>query len=192
MKNTKDKWIKKWEKSDTHFDSKKENFKTITNYLKTPPKRMLEIGCGMAYESEMFFKEHGTEIWLLDGDFVDGQSGSDVNFNKTADKFNFYSKIDDLKKSYEKRGMKYNFVDAKDINIPEDVKFDIICSFKSCGFHYPATTYKDLISKHSHERTKVIFDIRTDHSACPFEKQIKVINVLSGEKKCHLMEIEYE
>lgn len=192
MKSTENKWIEKWKDNESHFQSKKDNFESIIKYLGEPPKRMLEIGCGLAYESEMFYKEYGTEIWLLDGDYSKERGGSDVNWNPNVDKFRFYSKVDDLKKSYDSRGMTYTFVDANNIKIPADVKFDFICSFKSCGFHYPAATYKDLIKKHSDENTKVIFDIRTDHAANPREKKIKVVEILSGEKKCHLMEIEYE
>jgi len=146
-----------------------ERLKTIFN-KDNYPKRMLDIGCGYAYESEFFHKEFGTEIWLLDSDIskdersqknikLSGQSAQ-IKAHKSASSFAFYHTLEELKKSWEERGMKYNFVDVKNIDIPEEIKFDLIYSSKSCGFHYPMSEYKHLILKHSHPNTSLIFDVR--------------------------------
>jgi len=153
-----------WE-TPQHLKKKKELFNIVDSYLDFKPKRILDIGCGLARESEYFQKKYGCELYLLDGDFGDTSSvRREIKFG-TVDNFAFYNKIDDLKKSCDERGMNYVFVNANNIDIPSDIKFDLIISNLSCGFHYPANTYKSLVQKHSSEDTKVIFDLRNgqDH-----------------------------
>jgi hypothetical protein len=72
----------------------------------------------------------------------------------------YYAPLSDLRKHYDSQGMKYVQVDGNKIDIPKDIKFDLITSYLSCGFHYPISTYCDLIKKHSNEDTVVIMDIR--------------------------------
>lgn len=158
------KWLDKWN-IPQHVESKKKLFQTIDSYLQFTPKRILDIGCGLARESELFQKKYNCELYLLDGDFDDTNNVKrDVKYG-TVDNFKFYNKIETLKESFDNRGMQYVFVDANNISITDNIKFDLILSNVSCGFHYPANTYKDLIKKHSTLKTKILFDLRTgvDH-----------------------------
>ena len=160
------KWIDKWSTAQ-HIQSKKALFNTIDKCLDFKPTRILDIGCGLARESEFFQKKYNCELFLLDGDFesTNNIASRDIKWG-TVDNFRFYSKIEQLQESYKDRGMTFTFVDANNINISEDIRFDIILSNVSCGFHYPANTYKNLVQKHSTENTKVIFDLRNsvDHT----------------------------
>lgn len=153
-----------WE-TPIHLKKKKEIFHKIDSFLKTPPKTILDIGCGLARESEYFQKKYGCDLYLLDGDFENTSNVQRQIKYGTVDNFGFYNKVNDLKKSFDSRKMKYSFIDANNIDIDIDLKFDLIMSNLSCGFHYPANTYKDLVKKHSKESTTVIFDLRNaqDH-----------------------------
>ena len=72
-----------------------------------------------------------------------------------AEKVHFLqNKLDEL------NTQNYHLVDCNNINISEDIKFDVITSWVSCGFHYPASTYRELILKHSHNHTVVVMDLR--------------------------------
>jgi SAM-dependent methyltransferase len=156
---TNNKWLASWTTKE-HQDKKKMMFNIVDSNINFSPKNILDIGCGLAIESEMFQLKYNSNLYLLDGDFDTTSNRSrDTNYG-TSDSMAFYSKIDDLKKSWNSRNLQYNFIDANNINIPSSVKFDLIYSFESCGFHYPVNTYAELIKKHSHKDTVLIFDIR--------------------------------
>ena len=188
-------WVEVWNKpaaknKKDHIITKQENYDLVKEYLDSPPKKMLEIGCGIAREAEWFQKEFGTELWLLDGD---KESNTPKKQNRyyhwgKAEEFAFYSPIDDLKESYDKRGMTYHFVDANNIDIPENETFDLICSFKSCGFHYPIAEYVELIKKHSDENTRLIFDIRKEGDKLK-ETEYEIVERIFEGRKHSLCEI---
>lgn len=182
-----DKWISGWINNKHHYDSKEKIFKKISSYT-GPIKTMLDIGCGLARESEHYYKTYGTKIYLLDGDFNETtERPRDTNYGN-VNNFKFYSKIDDLKKSYDERNMEYVFVDASNIQLDTSVKFDLIYSAVSCGFHYPASTYKNLIQEHIHDNTKIIFDIRKKSD----QSDIIIKNILDETKKYITAEIVFK
>jgi hypothetical protein len=109
----------------------------------------------------MFQKKYGTELYLLDGDISGNPAQADRAAKYgTAEDFMFYVSTDDLKKEWDRKGMRYTFLDAKATDIPNDVKFDLVYSWISCGFHYPVSTYKTLIQKHTTAQSTVIMDFR--------------------------------
>jgi SAM-dependent methyltransferase len=184
----KNKWISSW-LTDQHLEKKVKNFNIIKEYLTITPKTILDIGCGLAFESEMMQKEFGSELYLLDGDFENTRDLTrDVNYG-SLETMKFYSKVDDLKTSYKTRNLQYNFVDANNISIKENKKFDLIYSFESCGFHYPISSYIDLIQNHSHENTVLIFDIRNKNLS-EQQENFTIVKVLEKTKKYSKMHID--
>ena len=133
----------------------------LERYLPSPPKRILDIGCGYAHISDMFQKKYGTELYLLDGDisYNTAHATRAANYGAVED-FMFYVPADDLKKEWDRQGMRYTFLDAKDVAIADDVEFDLVYSWISCGFHYPVSTYKKLIQKHTTAQSTIIMDFR--------------------------------
>jgi SAM-dependent methyltransferase len=153
-------FIAEW-KDPAYIKSKQDVFYNLENYLSSPPKRILDIGCGNAYISEMFQKKYGTELYLLDGDFSSNlKSAKRIAKYGAVEDFMFYSDVDDLKKEWDSKGIVYTFVDANDIKIPSDVTFDLVYSWLSCGFHYPVSIYKDLIKKHTTDDSVIVMDFR--------------------------------
>lgn len=169
MKNS---WISFWE-TEEYQDLKKKNFSIIDSYFKKSPKTILDIGCGYAFESEMFQKKYNSHLYLLDGE-KDHTQRRETNFGST-DTMSLYNPVSTLIESFDQRKMTYTFVDNKNIQLNDNIKFDLIYSFLSCGFHYPAVTYRDLVKTHSHENTVVLFDIREN----TFKDQQKDFEVLS-------------
>jgi SAM-dependent methyltransferase len=184
------KWIESWA-SKQHQDKKKMMFNIADSAIKAKPKTILDIGCGLAFESEMFQKKYNSDLYLLDGDFDSTLDRSrDTNYGPT-NSMAFYSKIDELKQSWDNRNLRYNFINANDINVSDDVKFDLVYSFESCGFHYPVHTYVELIKKHSHKDTLLIFDIRTktyDHQSMYFD----LLKVIHTDKKFKTVSIRFK
>ena len=179
-------WINRWNEQG-HIDHKFQMYEVILKHLKNPPKSLLDIGCGLALESEFFFKHHNTELYLLEGDFESTHDKlREVKFG-SVDNFRFYNTITDLKNSYDQRQMSYNFVDANSINLPKHCKFDLIYSNQSCGYHYPIATYKELIQAHSHKDTSVILDLRKNLKY----NDVKIKNILVDSRKFIKAEIEF-
>jgi len=179
-------WHGEWIK-DEYVNTKKEKYETVKNYLDVIPKNILDIGCGFAWESYFFQKNHNVDLWLMDGDFDTTKARKRATNYGTTESMAFYSKIPDLKKSWDERGMSYNFLNANDLNLPNNIKFDLIHSGLSCGFHYPANTYKDFILKHSHKDTKIIFDLRRKEQ----HQDINIIETIGRYKKHNTVQIEF-
>jgi SAM-dependent methyltransferase len=179
------KWLNGWLDPALNKDYlliKETNFNIIESYIKILPNSILDIGCGLAKESELFQKKYNSKLYLLDGDFEDTLNNNrEINYGEVSN-FKFYSKINDLKKSFDERKMQYNFVNANNINIEDAIKFDLVYSIVSCGFHYPAITYKNLILKHTTDNSVIIMDLRKI-SLNEQLSDIKIINVLEESKK---------
>ena len=185
-------WDRKWS-ADKYANKRRANFEIIDAYLAQPVGRLLDIGCGFAYESRWFNEKYCTELWLLDGDSSTNankpESASYGNWNTDSSELKFYHTFDFLDSKLQQLGTEnYHLVDANNINIPDDVKFDVITSWLSCGHHYPVATYIDLMKKHSHAGTRIVLDIRTKGSALALigVEGFEVVNKISqyGKKRC--------
>jgi hypothetical protein len=175
-------WLREWTSED-YKGSKRNDIDVLIKYFqKSPPKNLLDIGCGMAWESRALQKVFDTKLWLLDGDADSNQKQSrETKWNPDIKKMAFYHKLDQLDSALKETGLKkYKLIDCNNINIPEDIKFDLIYSGMSCGFHYEANTYRTLIEKHSHPDTKIIFDLR---STVMYQNNVEILQVLYKAKK---------
>ena len=190
-------WAVKWCKP-VYIDKRRANFETVDAYLDQPIRRLLDIGCGFAWESRWFNEKYGTELWLLDGDASTNaskpESASYGNWNTDPSELKFYHTFDFLDSKLKELGTKnYHLIDANNTNIPSDVKFDVITSWLSCGHHYPVRTYIDLIKRHSHADTRIILDIRCKGTETNFigVDGFEIVNVVSntGGKKRATVEI---
>ena len=166
----------KWTLPD-YVERKINNFKMIDNYFKTPFSKILDIGCGLAYESREFNKKYGSELWLIEGDSGSNEGiTSSGKYHKSASEFRQYYPLEKIKENLDLLETKnYNLINCNDIKIPNDVKFDLITSYLSCGYHYPLSTYKDLILKHSHKNTKLVFDLRNKKGNLIIEDDVEVL-----------------
>lgn len=149
-------------------------FNMIDAYLPEPPKRILDIGCGFAYVSELFQKKYGCELYLLDGDVSSTPDATRKGKFGEVSSFQFYLPVERLQEHWTSKGIKYTFVDANDISIADDVQFDLVYSWISCGFHYPLSTYKELIKKHTDANSKIIMDFRRK----ALSSQMKDMNIV--------------
>jgi len=164
-----------------------KTFEIVDNYLKSKPTTILDIGAGFAYVSQLFQEKYNSDLYLLDGEF-DGNVDKRHNKYGSTETMSFYAPLKDLKTHYDSQGMRYVQVDANNVNIDKDVKFDLIYSFLSCGFHYPIGTYINLMLNHSHDNTVIIMDIRRKTNLKQ-DLNYKIINVLEDTGKffkCHI------
>lgn len=189
MKKTQEDWIEEVWMTEAYQQSKKINFQILDEYLINKPKNILDIGCGLAWESRLFNEKYGCELWLLDGDADEGNknkslTSTDVNYHDSAEDLLFYNSFKRLREELDKLKTKnYNLIDCNNIQIADDLKFDLITSWVSCGFHYPISTYKDLIKKHSHDNTVVAMDVRSRKGKLYLEEGIEIIDTIQVTAK---------
>lgn len=191
-------WIDEVWNTELYQQLKRENFELVDKYLPSAPLKILDIGCGLAWESRLFNQKYGSELWLLDGDTKNNDTklltASDGEYHSTPNEFLYYYPLQKLDEELKKLGTQnYYLVDCNNIQIVEDVKFDLITSWVSCGFHYPSSTYRDLILKHSHENTKIIFDIRikTKQINPVLEGGVEIVQSLNKRRKYVTAEIKF-
>lgn len=178
----------KWN-SNEYIQSVERCFEIVDNYLTAPPAKILDIGCGFAGVSELFQKKYGTELWLLDGDFEITKDRTRKAKYGTIDDFKFYLPVSMLFEEWNNKKIKYNFLDASNIVLPENLKFDLIYSWLSCGYHYPISTYKNLILKYSDRSTKILMDFR--RKSIPLQaKDFNIIKILEGDEKSKRLKLD--
>jgi hypothetical protein len=193
------KWLSGEWSTPEYQAAKKLNFDLLDAELKNPPISILDIGCGLAWEARMFNDKYGTELWLLDGDTSLNTNTSELvsedGYHVNPNEFLFYHPMSWLKEQLDAKETKnYNLIDVNDISIPKDKKFDVITSWLSCGFHYPVSTYKDLILQHSHENTRIFLDIRLHLKTKEIfhnDNSIEVLKILNRHRKYIAAEIRF-
>jgi hypothetical protein len=100
----------------------------------------------------------------------------------------YYYPLDHLKGELDKLNTKnYRLYNANNFDVPDHVKFDLITSWVSCGFHYPVSTYRELILKHSDQHTRVVMDLR---NTVPLESGVTVVNAVNQRRKYTTCEIK--
>ncbi len=168
-----DKWT-----SDDYVQRKIRNFKMIDDYFKIPFRTILDIGCGKAYESREFGKKYNSQLWLIEGDSTESsEETKSGKYHSSAEEFRQYFPLEKIKKDLDDLGTEnYTLLNCNDFSIPQEVKFDLITSYLSCGYHYPISTYRDTILKHSHKDTKLVFDIRNRKGNLILEDGVEVMH----------------
>lgn len=175
-------WRLHWLNSE-YVKQKQEHFLAIDNYLKAPVQSIMDIGCGYAQESIAFNQKYNSKLVLLEGDNTTG--ARDSGWNSDPNNFAFYNSLDELEKYFENKKIKnYKLFDIKTYN--SNKTFDLICSYLSCGFHYPIETYEQLIKKSMHKNTKLIFTLRKKR----VKHNCKIKNIIYEAPKYITAEIE--
>ena len=176
-------WVSLWN-SNSYRELKTENLNRVNSFIKSP-NRILDIGCGYAFESEMFQKKYQTELYLLDGSIDNTKHINRQTNYGTADNFSYYHTVNQLTESFDQRNINYTFVDSSNTSVLGfDLTFDVVYSFLSCGFHYPANTYRQLILEHTNADSVIILDLRKD----TLDEQLTSIEILNTvyEGKKHI------
>lgn len=184
-------WIDQEWFTDIYQQHKRENFEKLDQYLDSPPLAILDIGCGLAWESRWFNEKYGSTLWLIDGDSESqpvSAHSSQARYHQQAETFMFYYPLSALDNELQRLGTKnYKLYSADQFDIAEHVKFDLITSWVSCGFHYPVSTYIDLIKRHSGPETRIVMDLR---KTVPIESCVEVVGIISQRKKYNTCEIK--
>lgn len=178
-----------------YIEGKQKLFERIDSYIGRAPKRILDIGCGFAKTSELFQKKYDCELYLLESD-IDNSPGTRIGKWGTAESFQWYLPMERLKQAWDEQGMRYTFVDGAKIDVPKDIKFDLVYSWLSCGFHYPVSTYRDFIKQHTTADSIIIMDFRgnlTSQQHADLESpDYEVVKVLEASDKKRMLHIKFK
>jgi SAM-dependent methyltransferase len=187
-------WLKNVWQGEDYSRAKQISFDLLDSFLTKPPKNILDIGCGLAFESEMFQQKYNSNLYLLDGDFESTANISrDRDYSATTP-LAFYSKITDLTSSFDSRKIRYNFINANAINLEKNLIFDFVFSNVSCGYHYPLSVYADLLRKHTNKNSIMVFDIHSRYFKEQIDPLFDVLEIKNypGQKKIIKCQVKFK
>lgn len=121
---------------------------------------ILDIGCGLGVIDVLLSKHYPNANFYLQ------DKSEPIDFNKKYNGFNetyqYYNNIDLLKEFVTNNGLKtFNIVDGEEIR-SIILKFDVIMSLLSCGWHYSLLSYLDFIKGHLNDDGILIIDVRNE------------------------------
>ncbi len=188
--SNKSEWLQTWTGNERFEAERQKKFEVLSKAFATPPARLLDIGAGLAIEAGMIQQRFGTHLYLLDGSRPVAPAATPARLTEfgSVDDMGFYLTEEELRSEWDRRGLTYDFLDARNLKIDPDLKFDVIYSGKSCGFHYPLSSYRDLLHAHSHDDSYLIFDLRKD--ADQGDIRFRVKDVLLDMEKAQTSLIE--
>jgi len=136
-----------------------KDFNMIEEYLPTHCDRSLDIGCGLGLINILLYKKYkSTNIYLLDKTELNVEEISGIHKN-----YKFYNSMQAAKETITLNGIeenKLNLYETTDYKDLFNIKFDVIFSLLSCGWHYPVSTYIDLLSNSLSDDGVLILDLR--------------------------------
>ena len=157
--------------------------------------RILDIGCGPAEHAREFQKRFGSELWLIEGNrsrnAAKNETALKSKWRPSADDFLYYHDLEELRIKLTNFGtQRFHLIDCEHTEaIPADVKFDLICSWKSCGFHYPLNTYRALIERHGHPGTRIVMDLRRGKGQIKLDSGWRIMRDIYSHKRKYVTAI---
>lgn len=172
--------------SEDKIKSCEEEADLIIDYIKNNNinniNNILDIGGGLSVRSAYIARELNAKLYIIDGDKNDNNDNQSRDTTTgSSDTFEFYFSFDDIKNMVERYNIDYEIINVRHIVIDKCMNFDLICSFRSCGFHYPISEYFEIIRNHQHNNSLLIFDIRKNYKDT-FEGINIVKNIEVGTK----------
>lgn len=139
------------------------------------PRRVADIGCGYAFFDLFLAREFGAECLLID------LEQNDRRHFGFAEEGAAYSDLGVAAALLQKNGVpgeKITLCNPGRESPPVDPPFDLIVSFLSCGFHYPAATYLEFFQKALRPGGALLLDLRPRTA----EAQLKDLAPLGATK----------
>ena len=150
-------------------------------------KNFLDIGGGYGKKTKEVYEYCNGIPWILEGNAennsVKNKNHRKAKWNISSNDFSYYHKFSTLKDYYIKKFPQVNLVDCDNIDIPDSIKFDLIFSNMSYGFHYPISTYYNFIKKYSNESTLLIVDIRRFRSKLKTDECFEILQTFNSTRK---------
>ena len=125
--------------------------------------QILDIGCGFSgisiFLNDYFHKE--ASFWLLDRDNV--TEDWKVGFHDDGSEFSSYNDFSEVRAFLHASGIQEDKIATINIDqedFPKRVKFDVIISLLSLGYHYPVDIYASHIKESTSAGALIFLDLR--------------------------------
>jgi len=179
-------WITEWQ-NDEYMAQKQEELWAVEQYLAARDIRtVLEIGPGLAWESRQWQAKWHTVNHLIERDGA-GQGTRHKDFGDAGTMTGYHTLAQLRGELARWPEFQYRLWDTDQLPEQAGVTYDLVYSNRSWGFHYPVTTHRDWIMRHSHDRTVIIAQLR-NRVAHP---GVRVIERIHRAHKCDICHIEY-
>ena len=161
-------------------------FDRFKSYLPNPVNNILDIGCGVGAINIFLnkFYENRPKFHLLDKNYVSNKIVYGFKKSKTEG----YNNLEVTKKFLEANdiSLKNIYTYDADKNELKVIKYDLVISLVSWGYHYPIETYIKYLKESSNEKTVFIFDIADEYvSIEDVKKYFNKIDIVDEYLKKH-------
>ena len=162
-------------------------YNIVKNYLPFHPKRILDIGCGVAGIDIMLHKHYITttdhpHFYLLDK----SETNSKVYYGIEKEAA-YYNSLSIAKQLLIVNGVMESHIHTQEVTgapMFPGTQFDLIISLISWGFHYPISTYLDDVYDNLSSGGTLIVDVRKGtEGETQLEKRFGLIKTIFESKK---------
>lgn len=147
-----------------YFDDIYKEFETFKNYLPEKLSNILDIGCGIAGIDVLLNRFYESKSGVDKITLLDKEGCSEIYYNFETEAAH-YNSLDLAKDFLRINGVKSTL---ETINITEQAfpngNFDLVISLISWGFHYPVSTYLDVVYEHLADGGILILDVRKNQN----------------------------
>jgi len=151
-----------------------KDYDMITEYLPNDASNILDIGCGLGLINIPLYNHYNTTVnlHLLDKTNSISSNQSVRGFNK---EYVFYNSMDATRDILISNGVLNENVHTYEVSKESieqlyKIKYDLIISLLSCGWHYSIETYMDLIKNTLSPNGILVLDIRHDTDQLEYAK----------------------
>jgi cyclopropane fatty-acyl-phospholipid synthase-like methyltransferase len=172
-------WMTVWHSTEYH-DLKQQEIDQVCGYLAMdPPQHILEIGCGLAQDSAHMQKQWHSHCCLIDVDRTEQDQRLRHKDWGSADSMQAYHTLQELDSAIQQQHPRFRYTLWNGRDLPRtELRFDLIYSNRSMGFHYPVSAYRDYIQTHSHPKTRMIVQLRPDRRP---DHAIRVLHTIHSD-----------
>ena len=159
-------------------------FNDLKNFLPKNVNNILDIGCGIGAINIFLnnFYNGSANFHLIDKDYVSKK----VIYGYKKSNAEGYNDLSLTKEFLKKNNINQNSISIYDADKDKlkKIKYDLVISLISWGYHYPLEVYIDYIKESSSEETIYIFDIAEEYiSTKDVNKYFKKINIIKKYSK---------
>ncbi|CAN1537491.1 hypothetical protein MCEMIH16_01639 [Caulobacteraceae bacterium] len=155
-------------------------FNEVAEYLSSmPPKRIVDIGLGHAIIDLFFWNRYHCDIHLVD---IEETEERHHEFNESGAG---YASLSSAAEFLTANGVPRNSIRVTNPLYADliDKNVDLVFSFLSCGFHYPALTYLPFLESSLSATGRFIFDLRKDSEQDEFLERFSKRDVIKQTSK---------
>lgn len=121
------------------------------------PKRSADIGCGYAIFDLFLAKTYGSHVSLID---IEANEHRHFGFKKEAAAYTDLGRARDFLTANGVASDRVHLCNPNRDQLDDISELDLVTSFVSCGFHYPANAYEAFFKRAIRPGGAVILDLR--------------------------------